>query len=329
MQLCFPFGFINEAKKKLECRHACQLYTFFSNTLRSLMTYFLKKKLPCSLMSSLLLSSAHKQQQQQQQTATMVRPNDDTLRSYKNKMCDFMKWLHNTEEYTPQTEYARDDLLAIRPVHIVRFLNKKAYGDEDPPRDARPMEARKETLDYYKKSISFFMPRKKTRWHEDTEYGNPTQSDAVNELISEVEGFETHGEGRDSTARREFEESELRRLLNLFRVTPLGGLVTAFGLPAQFVMQVQMMARLDDTCMFQKQYLDQHNVWGDYALRFRMLWSKTVKKRKQAPWQIMFASADPLFCVFINMAIWLEYKLTCSIDLSPYIFNFLTDVWAA
>ena len=58
----------------------------------------------------------------------------------------------------------------------------------------------------------------------------------------------------------------------------------------------------------------------------RLAWSKNVHVEGDAPWQIMLGSHDSATCVFVGMAIWLEYYVTEHPDyLSPYVFDFNGD----
>ena len=59
-------------------------------------------------------------------------------------------------------------------------MNLKAFGVEDPPMDANPTLARGNSLAFWKKAISFFMPNRLMVWVSGRNEGNPTRSIEVN-----------------------------------------------------------------------------------------------------------------------------------------------------
>jgi hypothetical protein len=63
------------------------------------------------------------------------------------------------------------------------------------------------------------------------------------------------------------------------------------------------------------------------ALKTRLNWSKKVNDERDAPWQVVLGSMDPVFCV-ISLGLWLEMNLhkNVSAGLSPYVFSSLDDV---
>ncbi|ETM43546.1 hypothetical protein L914_11065 [Phytophthora nicotianae] len=81
----------------------------------------------------------------------------------------------------------------------------------------KPTHARSSTLEFYKKAISSFMPRLTIPWDNVRHEGNPTRSEAVNQLIKTVKRFEVRREGVLSSARRPIEYDEFRDLLTLVR----------------------------------------------------------------------------------------------------------------
>ena len=85
------------------------------------------------------------------------------------------------------------------------------------------------------------------------------------------------------------------------------------------------MSRIDCSCNWKNCFLDTHDIYPDFAAKARLAWSKNVNEESEAPWQIMLGSRDPLFCVFIGLAIWLEYYLGQTAGLSPYVFDFSGD----
>ena len=74
----------------------------------------------------------------------------------------------------------------------------KLYNREDPEYDAKPLNGSHHTLDYYKKSISYFMPMKESSWSPSDSTGNPTRSNEVNNLIKRIREFDDGGKKRKS-----------------------------------------------------------------------------------------------------------------------------------
>jgi hypothetical protein len=62
-------------------------------------------------------------------------------------------------------------------------MNVKAFGVPDPPSDANPTFAQSNSLAYWNKAISFFMPDRLVVWVSGRNEGNPTRSIEVNSLI--------------------------------------------------------------------------------------------------------------------------------------------------
>ena len=72
-------------------------------------------------------------------------------------------------------EATEDQLLQITDDDIVRYLNKQAYGAEEPTADARPTHGRSTTLECIKNKLSVFMPRCNLPWDSVRREGNPTR----------------------------------------------------------------------------------------------------------------------------------------------------------
>lgn len=72
-------------------------------------------------------------------------------------------------------EATEDQLLQITDDDIVRYLNKQAYGAEEPTADARPTHGRSTTLECIKKKLSVFMTRCNLPWDSVRREGNPTR----------------------------------------------------------------------------------------------------------------------------------------------------------
>lgn len=69
-------------------------------------------------------------------------------------------------------------------------MNVKLYNKEDPKDGDMPLNGSHHTLDYYKKSISYFMPQKEVSWDPAGKMGNPTRSNQVNNLIKKIKDWD-------------------------------------------------------------------------------------------------------------------------------------------
>lgn len=79
--------------------------------------------------------------------------------------------------------------------HPSKWMNIKLYNKEDPGPNDRPLNGSHHTLDYYKKSISYFMPSKELSWNEVYKSGNPTKCKEVNDAIKRVREFDSEASG--------------------------------------------------------------------------------------------------------------------------------------
>ncbi|GMF66044.1 unnamed protein product [Phytophthora lilii] len=138
------------------------------------------------------------------------------LRKYKAVLVEFMSF-NDTQKYSEDTEFSERSLLRITPEAICRWMNMNSFGELSPADDDKPLHARSATLEFAKKAISAFMPRKTVQWDPVRAEGNLTRSEAVNALIKRVKKFEVRREGVQSNARRLIEYEEFIRLLTLVR----------------------------------------------------------------------------------------------------------------
>jgi hypothetical protein len=125
----------------------------------------------------------------------------DIMDQYKSVLAKFMDFFKGTDEYTTSAvplevvseerlnamtlaeltakKYiTAEELYAVRPEDIEKWMIKRAYGIDntsfkDLPADARVMYLRSETLEFYKKALSYFMPNQMQPWNEVMKQGNP------------------------------------------------------------------------------------------------------------------------------------------------------------
>ena len=103
--------------------------------------------------------------------------------------------------------------------------------------------------------------------------------------------------------------NELCLQQTLLRESEISENIQTYGVAPLCNFQSQMMAWIDCSTNWKKENLDSHNVYPDFAAKAKLDWSKNVEEEADCPWQILFGAMDPLFCVFIGLAIWLEFYL--------------------
>jgi hypothetical protein len=175
----------------------------------------------------------------------------------------------------------------------------EVYGKENPSRND-VAHLRSGTCEFWKKSISHFM-NTTSKWNEEAETGNPTQSKAVNEFINAMKLMETRGIGKETQADRSFTMNEFHQVLNFTRSKRTRAMMT---------LQYTMMARMDDTAHVRKDNLKVSDEFEGY-LTCKMRWSKNVQTEHDCPAQVLVAAEDSRLCVYLHLALWLEEWITC------------------
>ena len=105
---------------------------------------------------------------------------------YLTILCEFMAYFHEKDKpYPKDHEFTVDDLAAITPSDICKWMNVKAFGTSTPGMDAKLVGSGSSSLEFAKKAISFYMPIKGSYDHE-RKFGNPTRSRQVKELLQKV-----------------------------------------------------------------------------------------------------------------------------------------------
>lgn len=261
-----------------------------------------------------------------------------TLKQYKAVLASFMNFVHDRPtggEYSRDHEHSMEVLAAITPNDVLRYMNLKTFGTTDPPGDANPVSARANTLAVDKKAISFFMPNR-DKWSATRMEGNPTQSMQVNSLIKRVRKKEARKQGVKSQARRPIQGEEfvaLHELLNQHEETTRnrnqGGRVCwkRYGISAMVNFQFHLIARVDDTTQLVLEHVRVHDSFA-HCLKTRLNWSKNVNDERDAPWQIVLGSINPVYCVLCSLALWLELNLKSNpaAMTSPYVFCISDDI---
>ena len=172
------------------------------------------------------------------------------------------------------------------------------------------------------------MPNKGAGWLVDSEQGNPTKSNEVNNMIKLVKKFEVRKQGKPSQARRAITELEWRDAMSILtEETNEHDLFRKYLIPSLTKFQFHMMARINDSSQFQASNLDTYE-GNDFALGAKLAWSKNVTEERDAPKQILLGANDPLFCTLIGLSVWIETFLSTGgvSAATPYVFGLNDDI---
>ena len=264
---------------------------------------------------------------------------ESTLKRYKCVLASFMSFVHNRSaatKYDKNHVFADEVLIVVTPDNVVKYLNLKAFGTMTPAPDANPTESRHATIAFDKKAISFFMPNR-DKWSVTRTEGNPTQSREVNNLLKNVKKKEARKQGAKSRTRRAMIDHEFTDLHDILsradndgdggRTTKHASYWKRYGISAIVKFQFHLMARIDDSTQVTLQHILVHDHFSN-VLKTRLNWSKNVSDERDAPWQIVLGSINPVYCVLCSLGLWLELNLKnhpTAID-SPYAFSFSADI---
>jgi hypothetical protein len=115
--------------------------------------------------------------------------------------------------YDDTTAFSQEWIASVTKIDVYWYLANKAYGTLEPSRDDLPEKCRSTTIKYHKKAISQYMPQRIMVWDEIQKVGIPTKSQAINNLIKEIERHEVRGMGVAPAACRPIKWDECIMLL--------------------------------------------------------------------------------------------------------------------
>ena len=225
---------------------------------------------------------------------------------YKPSLIGLMSFRDGVD-YDKNYEFSPEELGTITPDEIVRWMSLKVYGTPDPEYDANPTEGRANSLTYYKKALSSFMPNRLMHWNElaNPPVGNPTKSSQVNDLIKRVKKKEVRKQGKPTQARKAFEEKEFEQLIQMME--QYGDVEKRLFVSAVFRFQYAMIARIDDTAKFRLDDLKPNHQHSEFSILAKLCWSKNVNEERDAPDQILLGAMNPKFCVLLGFSTWFEF----------------------
>lgn len=206
--------------------------------------------------------------------------------------------------------------MSITPEDVVKFMNRTAYGKDNPGPQDHPTCCRSSNLEFIKKAISYFMPNQHA-WVIPANgiggAGNPTKSQKVNKIIKDVKLAEVRQQGRTSNAKRDIKRHEYRKLVELLCESSVPGhkhFELASKMTAMLKMQFHIIGRTDDICNMKTSGLKSHEKFPDTALQMKVSWSKNVRDERQCPDQLLLGADDTDFCVLLALACFMESSLT-------------------
>jgi hypothetical protein len=133
-------------------------------------------------------------------------------RKYQPYLIHCMSYLHDRlhNPYPKDTIFTKEELLAIQPHHIRKWMNLRAYGEATPNANAHITGCHSNSLLKAKQAISFYMPNKHVPWMEGTGGnpggGNPTCHISINVLIKKIKKKECRGQGKKANDKGAYTE---------------------------------------------------------------------------------------------------------------------------
>jgi hypothetical protein len=246
--------------------------------------------------------------------------------NYKPILVRMMSFLDGAE-YLVDQQFTLAELGTLNPDKIMQWFNHVTFGDANPPNghDMNP-RIRSNTIKYWKKALSHFMPNRLMVWNEISLVGNPTRSEKMNALLRFVKKKEVRHQGVASQARRSIKAEEYCRIIEILKEEG-NAIIWKYGIPAMMNYQFHMISRIDDATQVQIENLGPHDRF-DFLLKTKLNWSKNVNEERDAPWQAVIAAINPIYCVHISLALWLEVSISRNptAALTPYLFAFSEDV---
>ena len=232
--------------------------------------------------------------------------------------CMSFKRHGNLTYYNHQTTaaFSQAELLELTPEDIVRYMSFSAYNTATPGPDDRPLlNWRSDTSEFAKKAISHYMPNGGS-WNT-AGNGNPTRSRQVHQFIQRLKRQQVRQQGRPSTAKRDMTLAEFTLAAEILESQDDWN--SNRWLQAMR-MQFHMIGRGDDVHHMETKSIHVHPKF-DFALETSMMWSKNVLEERDCPPQIMLGAANPVFCILLSLALFLEERFHCFGTNSKYLYT--------
>ena len=186
---------------------------------------------------------------------------------YHSALLSLMSFTHREErnnvDYPKDHRFRPEELGFLTPMHIKRWLCWKVYGTPTPGPNDHPDQGRGNSMEFWKKAVSWYMPNKIAPWNALSNYGNPTRSKEVNDLVRLVRKKEVQKQGKKSQARRSMKKPKFIKAQRILESKLDFFSVNRF--PTMLRYQFHMIAQCNDTCQAKLEDLMHHPDY-DFAL---------------------------------------------------------------
>ena len=227
---------------------------------------------------------------------------------YFTYLCKCMSFKHhgNLTHYTPRTTdpFTEAELVQLTPDDVVKYMSFAAYNTATPGPEDRPLNWRSDTAEFAKKAISYYMPNSGP-WNQ-AGHGNPTRSRQVHQFIANLKKQQVRQLGKMSAVKRDLSLAEFKlaaRILEDADDWNCNRWLQAMR------MQFHMIGRGDDVHHMETKSLHVHPKF-DFAFQTKMMWSKNVLEERDCPPQILLGAANPVFCIILSLAVYLEERFS-------------------
>ena len=125
---------------------------------------------------------------------------------------------------------------------------------------------------------------------------------------------EIAGNGAESKERGPFVEQEYEQAIDLMEEND--DAEERLFTSGIFRMQYNLGGRIDDVSKQKRVNLvaNKDTQHENLSVITKLNWSKNVRTKKQAPWQILIGAKDRHYCVLIGLAMWLEFMIVYGRD---------------
>ena len=221
--------------------------------------------------------------------------------------CMSYKKYGDLTHYPPRTtsHFTEAELVQVTPDDVVKYMSFATYDTATPGPNNRPLNWRSDTAEFAKKAISYYMPNSGA-WNHQAGYGNPTRSRQVHQFISNLKKQQVRQLGKMSAVKRDLSLAEFKLAAQILEQQDdwnCNRWLQAMR------MQFHMIGRGDDVHHMETKWLHVHPKF-DFALETKMMWSKNVLEERDCPSQIMLGAANPVFCIILSLAIYLEERFS-------------------
>ncbi len=226
------------------------------------------------------------------------------MNSYPYCLNSLISFLDKTK-YNDAMAFSQEQLATVTNINVYWDLANKAYGTPEPGHDNLPEKCCSTTIKYHKKAISLYMPRRNMVWNEVWKEGNPTESQAINDLIKQIERHEVRGMGVASVACHPIEWDEYIMLLLAAPLVFSQQEKSMYMILAVMMLQWHFIGQIDDIMCLATMTIQQ-NLRHPFCLQLKMCKSKNIRSKQDMPTQFFFASMDPHVCPVLNLAVKVE-----------------------